>query len=693
MTSFAKGDRNTRYFHSIVNVRRKRFAGQKNLESGRFYQQQFSQEGDPLDFNLLQHVPSMVDQDTNNQLVRMPTLEDMKKAVFELSADSVGGLDSMIAFFDEQTLPKSITHTSLILLPKKNSIETFADVRPISLSKFINKVISRMVQDKLECLLPSIISPNQFGFFKGRCIIENVLLTQKVVTDIRQRGKPANVVLKLDMEKTYNRVSWMFLIRVLRKMGFAKVFIDIVWRLIANNWYSILLNGQASGFFHSTRGVKQRDPLSPALFILSAEVLSRPLNSLFENNDFRSYGMPKWSTNLNHLANADDRIIFTSTDFKTLELIMGVLHGYEQISCQLINKALCAKLWWKFRTTNTLWANYVWIKYYKRHSPENVQWKGGSQLWKVILEARDNIEHEIWWEPRSGTTNVWFDNWTKLGALYHIVPDDFVIDNGVQDVKEHMLQEVKDIGRLKKLFPMDFIVHILEELHFHEPTEEWDRARWMMTPSDKFTIGIAGELIRRKATKVQNYSKSYSNGYHVVDMEVEEYSFTWWGDVHHQTDVSIVAQPTKMHSSNPAIARRISDGSNIVAEPMALQEGLKYCVAHSLLPVVMETDSMTMKMILAGQWEAPWCISLIINDISRLMRDKEVKVYHVLREGTGLADFLTNGVFDFAGVHQFDSIRKQGEFGTQRRNKYHTCELGKLRIITSLTINNNIVVQ
>ncbi|XP_060211890.1 uncharacterized protein LOC132639465 [Lycium barbarum] len=241
---------------------------------------------------------SMVDQDTNNQLVSMPTLAEVKKVVFELSADSAGGPDGMIgifyqvcwdivgadvynlvkAFFDGQTLTKSVTHTNLVLLPKKNNIETFADMRPISLSNFINKVISRVVQDKLEGILPSLISPNQSGFVKGRCIIENVLLTQEVVTDIRLRGKPSNVVLKLDMAKAYDRVSWSYLIRFLRKMGFEESFIDMVWRLIPNNWYSILLNGQAHGFFHSTRGVKKGDPLSPALFILFAEVSGQLIN-------------------------------------------------------------------------------------------------------------------------------------------------------------------------------------------------------------------------------------------------------------------------------------------------------------------------------------------------------------------------------------------------------------------------------
>ncbi|XP_059292434.1 uncharacterized protein LOC132045876 [Lycium ferocissimum] len=806
MKRFTEGDRNTR-----------------------FYQQQFSQEVDPLDVDLLQHVPSMVDQDTSNQLVSMLTLEEVKKAVFELSADSAGGPDGMIgifyqvccnivgvdvynvvkAFFDGKTLPKSITNTNLVLLPKKNNIETFADMRPISLSNFINKVIFRVVQDKLEGLLPSLISPNQSGFVKGRCIIENVLLTQEVVTDIRLRGKPANVVLKLDMAKAYDRVSWSYLIKVLRKMGFAEVFIDMVWRLIANNWYSILLNGQASGFFHSTRGVKQGDPLSPPLFILSAEVLSGALNSLFENKDFKSYGMSKWSASLNHLAYADDTIIFSSADSRSLELIMEVLHDYEHLLSAIkppkcvvddlhkifsrffwnnseegrrrhwsswlnlcmpkeeggvgfrslfdVSKSLCAKLWWKFRTRNTLWANYMWIKYCKRHSPQNVQWKGGSQVWKAMIEARDNIEQEIWWEPRNGTANIWFDNLTKLGALYRIIPDEFVIDEGVQDVKELMLQDGWNIGRLQQLFPMDIVDHILEELHFHEPKEEWDRPRWMMTTVNSQKRAPYGELRGEKqssqmslracgyqvyllrypsssggnvATKVWTYVKTVV-GITTQFQQVKQVLQVWWkancppkfraifkaiptvtmwqiwkwrNIVLHGGKMSIykviyeinmiIYQICRLRfpwlnnlprwwlkcnsdgasRGNPgpssvafyiknaagdfqfAAARRISDGSNLVAEAMALHEGLKYYVTHSLVPVVMETDSMTMKMILTGQWEAPWSISMIINDISRLRRDKEVRVEHVLREGNGLADFLTNYAFDFAGDHHFHSF-------------------------------------
>lgn len=150
----------------------------------------------------------------------------------------------------------------------------------------MNKILLRIVHDRIEVLLPKIVSTNQSGFVKGRSIIENVLLTQELVIDIGKRGRPSNVVIKLDMAKAYDRVSWFFLMKVLRKVGFSEYFVDMIWRLLANNYYFVMINGKPHGFFHSTRGVKQGEPLSPVLFIILSEVLTRALNSLFMNDFF-----------------------------------------------------------------------------------------------------------------------------------------------------------------------------------------------------------------------------------------------------------------------------------------------------------------------------------------------------------------------------------------------------------------------
>ena len=76
------------------------------------------------------------------------------------------------------------------------------------------------------------------------------------------------MVIKLDMDNVYDIVDWNLLIQILEMLGFDSYVTDNIWRILDNNWYSVLNNGQAHEFFLSTRIVKQGDPLSPTLSIL-----------------------------------------------------------------------------------------------------------------------------------------------------------------------------------------------------------------------------------------------------------------------------------------------------------------------------------------------------------------------------------------------------------------------------------------
>lgn len=152
------------------------------------------------------------------------------------------------AFFCGQELPRSLTHTNLVLIPQKKNVNSFEDLRPINLSNFINRVISRLIHERIVHLLPGIIYPNQTGFIKGRNITENVLLAQEIIRNINIKNKNHNMVVKLDMAKTYDRVSWKYFVKVLRKFSFSEKVINMAVRLISNNWYTILINVQSFGF-------------------------------------------------------------------------------------------------------------------------------------------------------------------------------------------------------------------------------------------------------------------------------------------------------------------------------------------------------------------------------------------------------------------------------------------------------------
>lgn len=85
------------------------------------------------------------------------------------------------------------------------------------MSNFTNKVILRQLHERIVRVLPNIISLNQSGIVKGRSIMKNILLVQEIIRNIHLRNKKVNVVVKLDMTKTYDRVAWIFLTKELRK--------------------------------------------------------------------------------------------------------------------------------------------------------------------------------------------------------------------------------------------------------------------------------------------------------------------------------------------------------------------------------------------------------------------------------------------------------------------------------------------
>ena len=104
-------------------------------------------------------------------------------------------------------MPRLVTSTSIVLIPKVSNPQDFSKFRPINLSNFFNKLLSRILVDRVVGILSKIISFQQTGFIKGRNIMENYLLAQEVVSGIGKKFRGGNVVLKLDMSKIYDWVS------------------------------------------------------------------------------------------------------------------------------------------------------------------------------------------------------------------------------------------------------------------------------------------------------------------------------------------------------------------------------------------------------------------------------------------------------------------------------------------------------
>lgn len=140
------------------------------------------------------------------------------------------------------------------------------------------------------------------------------------------------------MTKAYDRVAWPFLYQMMRKLEFSEQWVELIHRHISCNWYSIIVNGQRHGFFKSWNGLREGDPISPSLFVISVELQSILLNKPHENRKFTGFSMNKRGPQINHLAFADNAILFSSGRKRTIKLVMNTLAVYKDIFGQLLNK-------------------------------------------------------------------------------------------------------------------------------------------------------------------------------------------------------------------------------------------------------------------------------------------------------------------------------------------------------------------
>ena len=238
-----EGDENSRYFHLIAKGKRRRVKilslvheedtvvddNGINKVAIAFYKDLFGPSV-PSSINMSNlHMNKLNDED--RALLTGPfSIEEIKKVVFGLKHNSASGPDDFPAEFFQDFWDiihidlwklfkdfyggvldiKRLNFGLVTLLPKVDNPVDMRNFRPICLLNVCYKIITKVLTNRLCTCITKVISEYQYGFIKGRYIMDGVVSLNEILHEVRQK-KQSGVILKIDFEKAYDKFNWQFL--------------------------------------------------------------------------------------------------------------------------------------------------------------------------------------------------------------------------------------------------------------------------------------------------------------------------------------------------------------------------------------------------------------------------------------------------------------------------------------------------
>lgn len=183
-------------------------------------------------------------------------------------------------------------------------------------------------------MLLSCIGESQSSFVLGRLISDNVMIAFELLHALRlkNKGKKGFAAVQLDMSKAFDRVEWLFIEAVMRKMGFNERWISLIMQCITSVSHRVVLSRCVSEAFKPERGLRQGDPLSPYLFLLNSEGLSIMLSKCLQDRSLKKVKASNNGPKISHLFFADDNILFLQANMVECNKVKDVLKIYEERS-------------------------------------------------------------------------------------------------------------------------------------------------------------------------------------------------------------------------------------------------------------------------------------------------------------------------------------------------------------------------
>ncbi|XP_071909741.1 uncharacterized protein [Coffea arabica] len=461
-----------------------------------FFEMLFSSERDIDRHPVLPFTLPSVSQGDNESLLALLSMDEVQEVVFSINSDSAPGPDGigfgfylacwgiikeeLVAavqdFFNGGWLPKGVTSTLIVLMPKTQGASHWQDFRPINLCNVNSKIISKLLSNRLNRLLPQLISHWQTGFFPGRQIIDNILLAQEHTQELDRRLEISNLMLKLDIEKAYDRVEWSFLLFMLRAFGFQENVIDSIFRMAGGLKVPYL--AFADDVIVFTRLSKETlEALFPLVY-LGVTISQGRCSSIAFDGIIAKVRARVCHSSMRLLSTGGKLIllkhVLNSMPLYLLQLCFPTEKGGLGLrSLDDMVKAFYYKLWWRLHQRESIWSDFMFSKYIRDQYPLQAAVARLKGTWKRLNGIQEMTEAHISWSLGPGMVDFWLDTWCELGPLRTLVSTDR--DNPHFLVAEFLGREGWNRDRLLQRL-LDHLVDSIVDIPFD--LEGQDRIMW-----------------------------------------------------------------------------------------------------------------------------------------------------------------------------------------------------------------------
>nr|GEW06896.1 RNA-directed DNA polymerase, eukaryota [Tanacetum cinerariifolium] len=482
---YVEGDENVKFFHGMLNKKRSQLNIRGVMKNGTWtdnpdtVKQEFfhhfknrfekpSNQRARIDMSF----PNVLSIDQREDLERMVSKDEVKKAVWDCGKDKSPGPDGFTFgfyrhfwstiecdvfeavkhFFTHGDIPNGCNSIFIALIPKILDANVVKDFRPISLIGSIYNIIAKILTNRLVDVLGNIVNEVQSAFITERQILDGPFILNEVMQWCRIKKKQV-LIFKVDFEKAYDSVRWDLLDDVLYKFDFGNKWRVWIQSCLKSSRGSILINGSPTEEFQFYRGLKQCDPLSLFLFIFIMESLHLSFQRVVDSRFFTGISLNSM-VNLSHLFFADDAIFLGQRIESNIDTLVHVLECYHRASGLQINmckskilgihvedgkiknaasKLGCLILNTPFSILGTkVGANmsrvYAWKEVVDKVTSRLLRWKMKTEVKQMQNQGVNFFEYIRLKLGNGDNTLFWEDKWCEGGVLKDLFPPLYALE-------------------------------------------------------------------------------------------------------------------------------------------------------------------------------------------------------------------------------------------------------------------------